>query len=153
MVTVALVFIHVLTATIWIGAHAAHPAGPLKAALANRDPKPTFEKNYGRLAMASPAAATGIHTALERYPPAEWFNIANPSGVVGLKIARRNSHGTTRTDTSNPSHEERRGGVEVHGHTRRRSHGTLHTVHSARRHDSDWPWDTNLYQRPPIYTS
>lgn len=91
MATAVLVFIHVLAATIWIGAHIVLLVGPLRVALKSGDSKLVFEfeKNYGRLAMASlvVAAATGIHMALERYPPTEWFNIGSPSGVIGLKVA------------------------------------------------------------------
>lgn len=89
----AILFLHVLGATVWTGGHLVLALSILLRALAARDPARVlaFEAGYERIGMSALAVqvATGAWMAMTLQPdPAAWFALATPqSKLILLKFA------------------------------------------------------------------
>lgn len=85
-----LVLIHVLAATMWVGAHLILVTGPLVKTIKSNDVRPTLEfyRAFGWPATIAliVAALVGIVMAYMRYPPSSWIEFGEPSGRIGEKI-------------------------------------------------------------------
>ncbi len=85
-----LVLVHVLAATMWVGAHLILVTGPLIKTIKFNDVKPTLEFyrafSWPATIALIVAALAGILIAYLRYPPSSWFDFGEPSGRIGEKI-------------------------------------------------------------------
>lgn len=85
-----LVLIHVLAATMWVGAHLILVTGPLIKTIKSRDVKPTLEFyrafSWPATIALIVAALVGLALAYMRHPPSSWLDFGEPSGRIGEKI-------------------------------------------------------------------
>ncbi|MDM7276031.1 MAG: hypothetical protein P3X22_007975 [Thermoprotei archaeon] len=86
-----LVLIHVLAATMWVGAHLILVTGPLVKTIKSNDVRPTLEFYSAFIWPATIAliigALTGVILAQMKYPPNSWLEFGEPSGRIGEKMA------------------------------------------------------------------
>jgi putative copper export protein len=86
-----LIFIHILSATIWTGGHLILSLVILPKALIKNDPEiiKSFEASFEKLGILALIfqVLTGLHMAAVLIKPSQWFAFSNPAeAAIGLKL-------------------------------------------------------------------